>query len=82
MLAKRPLFEALKPHLLPDGEEAVPYDELSARVRRPTATLRKDAERLRVRYGEILREEVCGTVTDPAEVDEELRYLCQALTPG
>jgi hypothetical protein len=62
--------------------EAVPYDELSARVRRPAATLRKDAERLRASYGKILREEVCGTVTDPAEVDEELRYLCQALTSG
>jgi hypothetical protein len=37
---------------------------------------------LRARYGEILREEVSGTVTDPAEVDEELRYLCQALTSG
>ena len=79
---KATLFEALKSHLSPDGEEAVPYDELSARVRRPAATLRKDAERLRARYGEILREEVCGTVTDPAEVDEELRYLCQALTSG
>ena len=76
------LFEALKSHLSPDGEEAVPYNELSARVRRPAATLRKDAERLRARYGEILREEVSGTVTDPAEVDEELRYLCQALTSG
>jgi len=79
---KATLFEALKSHLSPEGEEAAPYDELSARVRRPAATLRKDAERLRARYGEILREEVCGTVTDPAEVDEELRYLCQALTSG
>jgi RNA polymerase sigma-70 factor (ECF subfamily) len=79
---KATLFEALKSHLSPDGEEAVPYDKLSARLRRPAATLRKDAERLRARYGEILREEVCGTVTDPAEVDEELRYLCHALTSG
>jgi len=79
---KATLFEALKSHLSPDGEEAVPYADLSVRLRRPAATLRKDAERLRARYGEILREEVCGTVTDPAEVDEELRYLCQALTSG
>jgi len=77
---KATLFEALKSHLSPDGDQLVPYNELSARVERPAATLRKDAERLRARYGEILREEVCGTVTDPAEVDEELRYLCQALT--
>jgi hypothetical protein len=43
--------------------------------------LRKDAERLRP-LRRVLREEVCGTVSDPAEVDEELRYLCQALTSG
>jgi RNA polymerase sigma-70 factor (ECF subfamily) len=79
---KATLFEALKSRLSPDCEEAILYNELSARVGRPAATLRKDAERLRARYGEILREEVCGTVTDPAEVDEELRYLCQALTSG
>jgi RNA polymerase sigma-70 factor (ECF subfamily) len=79
---KGSLFEALKSHLSPDGEKAVPYDELSARVRRPAATLRKDAERLRARYGEILREEIQGTVSDPSEIDEELRYLCQALTSG
>ncbi|MEO7167281.1 MAG: sigma-70 family RNA polymerase sigma factor [Spartobacteria bacterium] len=76
---KAALFHALKSHLSLGTEETVPYDELSARVRRPAATLRKDVERLRARYGDILREEVRGTVTDPAEVDEELRYLCQAL---
>src|SRR5450432_547808 len=79
---KATLFEVLKSHLPADGEEAVPYDELSARLRRPAATLRKDAERLRARYGEILREEVGVTVSDPADIDEELRYLCQALTSG
>ncbi|MEO7724687.1 MAG: sigma-70 family RNA polymerase sigma factor [Chthoniobacterales bacterium] len=79
---KGALFEALKSHLSLGVEEAAPYDELSARMRRPAATLRKDVERLRARYGEILREEVRGTVNDPAEVDEELRYLCQALRAG
>ena len=76
------MFEALKSHLLPDGEQVVPYDELSARVRRPAATLRKDVERFRARFGDILREEVRGTVSGQAEVDEELRYLCQALAAG
>ena len=79
---KATLFEALKSHLLPDAAELVPYDALSVRMRRPAATLRKDAERLRARYGEILREEIHGTVSDPAEIHEELRYLCQTLTSG
>ncbi|MGB8342615.1 MAG: hypothetical protein WCE51_13585 [Chthoniobacterales bacterium] len=45
----------------------------------PAVTLRKDVERLRNRYGQILRDEVRGTVTDPAEVDDELRYLCRTV---
>jgi len=81
-VGKAALFEALKSHLSPSLEEAVPYQELSARLQRPAPTLRKEVERLRARYGEILREEIGGTVSHPAEVDEELRYLCHALTSG
>jgi hypothetical protein len=35
--------------------------------------------RLRQRYREALRCEVASTVSDPAEVDEELQYLYQIL---
>ena len=31
--------------------------------------------RLRERYGDLLRETVAHTVSDPPDVDEELRYL-------
>jgi hypothetical protein len=41
--------------------------------------LRSDVARLRRRYRVILREEVRGTVLEPTEVDEELRYLCRTL---
>jgi RNA polymerase sigma-70 factor (ECF subfamily) len=76
---KSALFEALKSHLSPASDEVMPYREIAVRLGRAAATLRKDAERLRARYGEILREEVRGTLSDPAEVDDELRYLCQAI---
>jgi RNA polymerase sigma-70 factor (ECF subfamily) len=76
---KESLFDALRFHLSPEGEEAIPYAELASRLGRAAATLRKDVERLRARYGEILREEVRGTVSDPAEVDDELRYLFHAV---
>ena len=76
------LFEALKTHLPPGDDEAAPYEQLAARLHRPAATLRKDVERLRARYGAILREEVRGTVSDKAELDEELRYLCQVMKSG
>ena len=77
---KATLFGALKSRLSMGEEEIVEYDKLSARLQRPAATLRKDAERLRVHYGEILREEVRGTVNETGEVDEELRYLRAALS--
>ena len=36
-------------------------------------------QRLRKRYTALLREEVGRTVSDPAEVDEEIHALCEAL---
>ncbi len=76
---KSKLFELLKTYVAVDREEAVPYEEMSARISRPIATLRSDLNRLRARYRAILREEVAGTVAGPAEVDEELRYLCRVM---
>jgi hypothetical protein len=35
--------------------------------------------RLRKRYTALLREEVGRTVSDPAEIDEEIHALCEAL---
>ena len=35
--------------------------------------------RLRKRYAFVLREEVARTVSDPAEIDEEIHALCEAL---
>ena len=79
MTGKTALYDSLKPYVAIDREEMVPYAELSARLRRPAATLRSDLTRLRARYRAILREEVGGTVATPADVDDELRYLCQVI---
>ena len=79
LAARSTLFEALKAHLSPGDDEALSYSELSQRGGRSAVTLRKDVERLRNRYGQILRDEVQGTVTNPAEVDDELRYLCRTI---
>ena len=38
-------------------------------------TLRGAVMRLRARYRAILREETGATVTEPAEIDEELRFI-------
>jgi DNA-directed RNA polymerase specialized sigma24 family protein len=79
LAGKDELFEQLNSHLSASNEAAVPYDELSARLGRPIATLRSDVARLRSRYRAILREEVGGTVADASEVDAELRHLCEVL---
>ncbi|MHC1767257.1 MAG: RNA polymerase sigma factor [Verrucomicrobiia bacterium] len=71
---KGPLFDALQIYLT--GEKGLPsYREAAERLGLSIDALKKAVERLRRRYGERLREEIAHTVTDPAEVDEEIRYL-------
>jgi RNA polymerase sigma factor (sigma-70 family) len=77
---KGTLFETLKFHLGANATAAVSYREMAERLGRPAGALRQDVARLRARYRAILREEVSGTVIDPRDVDEELRYLRQAMT--
>lgn len=43
--------------------------------------VKKAVHRLRRRYAELFREEIAHTVGSPAEVDDEMRYLC-ALMAG
>jgi RNA polymerase sigma-70 factor (ECF subfamily) len=35
--------------------------------------------RMRQRYGELLRDEVAKTLTDPNDVDTEISYLCSII---
>jgi hypothetical protein len=76
---KAALFEALKSRLTAGEAAAIPYEELVNRLGRTATHLRVDVTRLRARYRAILREEVSGTVVDSSDVDEELRYLRQAM---
>jgi len=76
---KAALFEALKSRLTTGEAAAIPYEELANRLGRTAVHLRVEVTRLRARYGAILREEVRGTVVDSSDVDEELRYLRQAM---
>jgi len=73
------LFGWLMPRLAITEESVISYEEMARRAYRTATSLRQELIRLRARYRAILREEVRGTVWDPAEVDEELRYLCRAL---
>jgi DNA-directed RNA polymerase specialized sigma24 family protein len=79
LAGKADLFSFLKVYLSVTEEEAVPYEEMAQRLNRSATTLRSDVARWRARYRAILREEVRGTVTEDADVDEELRHLCRVL---
>jgi RNA polymerase sigma-70 factor (ECF subfamily) len=72
-------FDVLRP-FVSGGESMSPNQEEAAeKLGVPIATLRTWLSRVRQRYREALRMEVGSTVSDPADVDQELRYLYQIL---
>ncbi len=73
-------FEVLRPFVAGGGKTPLNQEEAAAKLGVPIATLRTWLSRLRQRYREALRSEVASTVSDPAEVDQELHYLYQILT--
>jgi RNA polymerase sigma-70 factor (ECF subfamily) len=73
-------LEVLRPFVAGGGEAALSQEKAAAKLGVPIATLRTWLSRLRQRYREALRIEVANTVSDPAEVDQELHYLYQVLT--
>jgi RNA polymerase sigma factor (sigma-70 family) len=72
------LCESLERHLHGD-ETRLPYIELAARFGLSEEAIKSAAHRLRRRYRELLRAEVAETLTDPKEVDDELRSLMEAV---
>ncbi len=73
---KGELFEALKGSLI--GEEPA-RSETAARLGMTVGAAKVAVHRLRQRYREILRAEIAETVSDPSDIDDEMRYLVAAL---
>ena len=72
-------FDELKVFLT--GEKSPSsYAELAASMGSAETALRKEVQRLRHRYGELLREEISRIVANPAEVEDELRHLFAVLS--
>jgi RNA polymerase sigma-70 factor (ECF subfamily) len=77
---KAAIFEALKAFLDPLNSKSPPSYEQAAGVLRVSVTAVKTLiHRLRKQFTSFLREEVASTVSDPREVDDEIRALCEAL---
>lgn len=78
---KSEIYEELK-GCLTAGERSAGYAESGKRLGMTEGAVRVAAHRLRVRYRELLREEIAQTVAVPGEVDDEIRCLFKALGDG
>src|SRR6516165_8733589 len=77
---KASTFETLKVFLDPIKSIAPPsYKEVAHQLQVSMGEVKTLIHRLRKRYTALLREEVGRTVCDPAEIDEEIHALCEAL---
>ena len=72
------LFQALSSYLTDERAE-LSYANLSAELGMAKPSVKKQLHHMRQRYRSLLRDEVSQTVEDPADVDDELRYLCASL---
>ena len=73
------LFARLKPFLVEDGRDT-PYAGVAVELGLTEDAVNKAVQRLRQRYGALFREEIAHTLANPANVEEELRYLRGILT--
>jgi RNA polymerase sigma factor (sigma-70 family) len=75
---KGPLFDRLKDSLL-DDSDAVAYARAAAELGMTEGAVKVAAHRLRKRLRDLIREEIVATVSDPAQIDDEIRDLFSAL---
>jgi RNA polymerase sigma factor (sigma-70 family) len=79
-VGKTAVFGALKSFLDPVNAKTTPsYEQASDALQISLGAVKTLIHRLRKRYIALFREEVGRTVSDPADIDEELRALCEAL---
>jgi RNA polymerase sigma-70 factor (ECF subfamily) len=73
-------FQQYRPELVA-GLDQRAYADIAAELGSTEAAVKMAIHRLRKRYRELLRDEIAQTVTDPAEVEDEMRELFAALAP-
>jgi RNA polymerase sigma factor (sigma-70 family) len=71
-------FDLLKIYLLDDGQQ-FRYADTAAKLGVGEGALKSAIYRLRQRYAELLRKEIANTVSTPAEIEAEIRYLFSIL---
>jgi RNA polymerase sigma factor (sigma-70 family) len=79
-LGKETVFETLQQFVgIGETKPPVSYDDAAKALNVGVGTIKTWIHRLRSRYIEIVREEVARTVADPAEINNEIHALCDAL---
>ena len=72
------LFECLEAHVNQDASR-LPYGQLCENLNMTEDAIKQAARRLKLRYREILRTEIAGTIGSTEDIDDELHQLMQAL---
>ena len=70
-------FDILKGSLT--GEDELPRQEIAARLDMSEGTVKVAVHRLRLRYRALLRAAIAETVSNEADLDDEVRYLVEVL---
>jgi RNA polymerase sigma factor (sigma-70 family) len=70
-------FETLKGSLT--GQDETPRDQIAARLNMSESAVKVAVHRLRQRYRKLLRAAIAETVSNEADLDDEMRYLVAVL---
>jgi DNA-directed RNA polymerase specialized sigma24 family protein len=77
---KESVFDILRAFVgIMESEPEDSYEEAAKELRVGVGTVKTLIHRLRKRYLAVVREEVARTVSNPAEIEGEIRALCDAL---
>lgn len=76
---KRRVFDVLR-NCLGAEREDVSYSTFAKALGVPESSVKRLVHQLRIRYRQLLRDEVAQTVATPELLEDELRYLCAALS--
>lgn len=72
-------FQKLE-NYLPGESSSKPYAETGVEMGLSEAAVKMEVQRMRKRFGELLRAEIAHTVADESEIEEEIRYLIEVVS--
>ena len=75
----RRVYDVLNEYLTAD-RGSISYQRLSTMLGISTGSVKRLMHEFRTQYRSLLREAVAETIANPADVDDEVRYLCAALS--